>query len=84
MNEPKRLRRKPTEINAIMWTGENEDAIERFGVNYIIENGHMVIYVAANKVWLPIEYGEWIAKDFIGYYPIKNEAVLHNYEEVQL
>jgi hypothetical protein len=78
----KRFRRKPTEINAVMWTGENRKNVEKFGAPVLGRNGRLELYVAANKTWLPLEIGEYIAKDFLGYYPIKAEAIKQNYDEI--
>jgi hypothetical protein len=82
VNKPKRLRRKPTEINAIQWNGENVGPITKFGATIEDRGGTLWLWVEANNAWLPLQLGEWIAKDFLGYYPIKQEAVRQNYEEV--
>jgi hypothetical protein len=84
MSGVKRFRRKPTEIDAIQWTGFNRVGVHQFGARTKMEEGKLYLWVQANKAWLPLEQDEWIAKDFLGYYPIKHEAITRNYEEVQL
>lgn len=95
MEQPKLYRRKPTEIRAIQWTGENLSAIQDF-VGLVeaegVSRGTRGFQVAGNKrvasLWvtangdlLPIEIGEWIAKDDLGFYPIKDSQFKKVYEE---
>lgn len=94
MQEAKRYRRIPSEIDAIQWTGDNQEALQRFGATVSHEEVrtlgqsdcvacHLVLWVEANQAWLPIQIGEWIARDEYGYYPIKDRnGMPHNYEEV--
>lgn len=96
MDAPKRYRRIPTEIDAIQWTGDNIEALRRFGARVSHEEVrslgqsdcvacHLVLWVEANQAWLPIEIGEWVARDQYGYYPIKDSGHNRptNYEETQ-
>lgn len=53
------------------------EVFERFG-----DSGTTAaLWVAANTQWLPIADGEWVAKDKIGFYPIKDEVFIETYEE---
>lgn len=85
MSDVKHFRRKPTTIVAIQWLGDNKKAVEKFGAVLWTRKGSdkVKLWVDANQCWIPIVFGEWIAKDFIGYYPIKNEAIKQNYEEIE-
>lgn len=97
MNKPERYVKKPVEVQAIRWTGENASAVEAFvglapsgacaisiGAEWTVGTEWSAeLWVEANKQWLPIEIGEWIAKDRHGYYPIKNDVFTESYSPVQ-
>lgn len=86
MDQPKLYQRKPTQLEAIQFTGENDDAIKAFGAEVKrtdIAGKVLSLFVAANNGWLDLQVGEWIAKDDFGYYPIKDEQFKRVYEEVQ-
>lgn len=36
------------------------------------------LWVEANQAWLPIEIGEWVIKDELGFYPCKDEVMQKN------
>jgi hypothetical protein len=95
MDKPKRYRKRPIVIEAIQWTGANLAAVQTFvGANnepggvpgpafdVFPERGAM-LYVHANRSWLPIDDGEWIATDSEGFYPIKEGVFATTYEEVE-
>ena len=85
MKWPILLRRKPTTIRAMRWTGENYSDLKAWGapVSFLGGGEKMWLWVEANRVQIPVDEGEWIAKDELGYYPIKDEMVLKNYELVE-
>jgi hypothetical protein len=83
MRSPKTFEREPTTIEAIQWTGQNIDAIGDFGCTVEHYGGMLRLFVQANQTWLPLEVGEWIARDEHGYYPIKDGGDRpSNYREV--
>jgi hypothetical protein len=72
-------------IEAVQWTGSNQVELNDFtragdDAGFIALNGsdhsetNARLFVAANGTWLPIEVGEWVAKDSLGFYPIKDEV----------
>lgn len=78
MKEPRRYRKKPVVILAMQWTGDNLTELGDW-----VGNGNLLppdpdkclkLWVAANTAWLPLEVGEWIIKDRLGFYPC-NDAV---------
>lgn len=85
-----RYRKLPIEIDAVQWTGFNEAEIAVFmglpgcgqPARFILDGGNTKIWVAANSAYLDIEVGEWVAKDKMGCYPIKDEIFQVSYEEV--
>jgi len=90
--EPQTYVSVPTEIVAMQWTGEPDstDAVlewcgPKFVSRAVISPGEGVVgrtanlYVDANESWLPLEVGEWVAKDSHGFYPIKNDIFENKY-----
>lgn len=90
MHQPLHYRSVPTEIEAIQWTGTNPYAVRAFtgetdnhfvfATQDGIENAEL--YVAANKSWVHISVGEWVAKDELGFYPIKDEVFKKKYRQI--
>ncbi|QGZ16698.1 hypothetical protein PBI_DEWDROP_50 [Microbacterium phage Dewdrop] len=50
----------------------------------IWDDGLAHLWVEANLAWLPIELGEWILKDRLGFYPCKDEMFQTTYREADL
>jgi len=92
MLEPKKFRKKPVEIEAMQWTGENGAALhawmkgdfqqtESHG-QFTGKDYTAMIWVAANDNWSRIETGEWVLCDSKGFYPCKPDIFEATYEEV--
>lgn len=87
-----RYRKKPVEVEAIQYTGDNLSAVTAFvgeGDFAPIHPDDQVdgdydaeLYVAANGAWVPIEPGEWILRDQRGCYPCKADIFAATYEPV--
>lgn len=86
-------RKRPTEVEAIQFTGKNHDEIKNFvGSHTIIDTpafrygpvdgAPAELWVAANNSWLPIEAGEWVIQDSLGFYPCKEDKFAETYDEV--
>jgi hypothetical protein len=74
----------PTTIEAIQWDGIHpEPMAEWMGDSWSHDTGALhsigLIYVAANDKWLEIEPGEWVARDELGFYPIKDAVFTKKY-----
>jgi len=85
MTQPRRYRKRPVEITAFQWTGDNADAMREFTCGMFLppdDANPAWLYVAANSSSLPLEVGEWVAQDRLGYYPIKDEVFAETYEPV--
>lgn len=41
------------------------------------------LWVEANQTWLPIEIGEWVVKDDLGFYPCKDEIMRKNNTSIE-
>lgn len=81
----------PTTIEAVQFTGDNWAEMHAFTGHVRINDVVMdvfrggaqdtMLWVAANQSWLPIEISEWVAKDKLGFYPIKDEQFKLSYVE---
>lgn len=91
---PKRYRKKPIEITAIQWTGNNDlDIYDFVGARKFVvidpdDHGEdpdctAELFVSANSTWVLIETGEWIIRDARGCYPCKPGIFEETYEVVQ-
>lgn len=108
MSGPQLYVKRPVEIMAMQWTGENyqdvlkwvgwmqnmdgdvrsprfaapdaryEDDVDGPG-ELIHDDGLARLWVEANHAWLPIEVGEWILQDRLGFYPCKDPIFQENY-----
>lgn len=89
------FQKRPVQVQAIQWTGENPYAVRAFtGMHKTEPSGdHFVftvqdgidnakLYVAANDAWLDIEIGEWVIRDDRGFYPCKPDIFAATYEQV--
>lgn len=80
-----RYRKLPVEIEALQWTGDNGAEIQAWCGDFFKfadSDGSAVLYVKANDAWLDVEISEWVAKDSIGFYPIKDSMFKKSYEPV--
>lgn len=92
MNEPQTFRKKPVEIQAMQWTGDNAAAMHKWMPQDFNEGGSLgpltaneytaSIWVEANSGWLRIVTGEWVIKDSKGFYPCKADVFEQTYERV--
>jgi hypothetical protein len=82
-----RYRKKPVEIEAMQWSGDNYPQLHAWTGNR--EDGHEIVaaaphglqlWVQANEAWLTLENGEWIIRDSRGFYPCKPDIFEQNYE----
>lgn len=76
MKWPQWFQREPTFVQAMRWTGDNYNELKAWGAPVTFFNGgtDLWLWVEANQGQLRIEEGEWIAKDHLGYYPIKDNG----------
>jgi hypothetical protein len=80
---PLRYRKKPVEIDAIRWTGENRDEIEAWSDGEVQCEGSVAV-VRTLEGELRGSAGDWIIRGVRGeYYPCQNEIFLATYEPVE-
>jgi hypothetical protein len=90
---------KPKKIQAVQLTRMGGsgliDWLLQFGADVTDTNGSAIrfvdtedekgifLYVKANDSWVPIEISEWIVRDSLGLYPIKDEIFRETYRPVE-
>lgn len=95
MNEPSWFKKKPVQVQAMQWTGDNINALwDWIGASWLFgplpqgdplaESGRPArLFVAANDGWLDLTIGEWIIKDASGFYPCLPDRFSETYEPVK-
>jgi hypothetical protein len=82
-------RKRPVVVAAMRFTGSpnNRDALEAWGVKLKMmpHEGTIVtaLWVQANKTWLPLDVGEYIIQDKLGFYPCKESTFDETYEQIE-
>lgn len=80
----KKYRKKPVTIEAIQWTGKNEEEIRHFVKQdmYFISND---LYICTLEGDMAASPGSYIIKGVDGeFYPCKSEIFERTYEEVEV
>ena len=74
--------KKPIQIEAVQWTGENWDEIQPFAGLAVVRNEEHLL-VETDEGTMMAYPGDWIIRGIIGeYYPCKDEVFRATYEEV--
>ena len=87
MTSAQSYRKRPVEVQAIQWTGENPYQVQDFvGVFHREDGGWfngfvlgrtpepVELWSTAKDEWITLEVGEWIVRDVHGIYPCPDEA----------
>lgn len=78
---------RPVSITAIQWTGENLDDVKAWvgddKLDHWVSGAALTLWVEANTTWLPLEAGEWIIKDELGFYPCKDSVFQRKYQKAE-
>lgn len=91
MDNPAVFRKKPVEIQAIQWTGENFEALLQFVVDDSLyfgmdENDEITdLFIATLEGEMKANVGDWIIRGLKGeYYPCSSEVFAMSYDKVEL
>lgn len=78
--------KKPIEIQAVQWTGDNYDEIEAFASEFYVEQSDiyptkLVVHTLESDIYASL--GDWIIRGVSGeFYPCKPDIFEQIYEEV--
>lgn len=93
----KKFRKKPVEIQAVQWTGDNAKELDEFcrdrdrhlnqrlfDPDSIIPDKTAEVYDTLHSSWVPLATGDWIIRGVKGeFYPCEADVFAATYEEVQ-
>lgn len=81
-----KYRKKPVEVEAIQWTGDNREECSRFTAGAFHEDAehNQRLYVYKSRMDAIIQEGTWLVleRDGSGFYPVTAEEFEATYEEV--
>jgi hypothetical protein len=91
---PTRFRKRPVEVDAIQWTGDNLPAVQEFAPSKLwpvdpedrIEDPDITaqVYDELHSTWVGVKTGQWIIRGVKGeYYPIATDVLADTYEPVE-
>ena len=80
-----RYRKKPVEVEAIQYTGENHTEIEEFmGVSGLADAHPYAVFISTLEGQMRASVGYWIIKGVAGeFYPCKPDIFEQTYEAVK-
>lgn len=79
-----RYRKKPVEIEAVRWTGENLEEIKEFAKGALVRRGSVGIAIDTLEGRMRADKGDYIIKGIAGeFYPCKPDIFKATYEEVE-
>lgn len=87
MADVQHFRKKPIEIEAVRWTGDDADLVSMLhfapGKFDVADNGVGRIYDELHKTWVNVYSGQWVIKGVKGeFYPIAADVLAETYEAV--
>lgn len=80
----RRFKRKPTTVEAVQWTGENEQELREFAGNKVDAwRPNAFARVGTMRGWVDLAVGDWLVKGDHDFYPVAPEVMDETYEEVE-
>lgn len=85
---PLRYRKRPVEVDAIQWTGQNLGDVQAFGSGAVgigtLDGGALPLWVIKSAATCRVERGDWIIRetDGSGFYPCAGDVFAATYEPV--
>ncbi len=92
-----RFRKRPVEVEAVQWTGDNADEVKAFvglrdngesrfllpsEITGVWEDAH--VYDELHDTWVTVYVGQWVVKGVRGeFYPIDQTVLDETYEPVE-
>lgn len=78
-----RFRKKPVEVDAVQWRGDNYDEVRLFAKNKVQRVNHLLV-IDTLEGQMQAQPGDWIIRGVQGeYYPIKPSIFESTYEPVE-
>jgi hypothetical protein len=87
---PERFRKRPVEVEAIQWTGDNLAELRAFTGDCFLTS-HAVaeitaeVYDILHSTWVGVKTGQWVIRGIRGeFYPIDETVLADTYERVSV
>lgn len=78
-----RFRKKPVEVEAVRWTGSNEEELEAFAPEVTFGPYRESPFIHTREGAMQVSVGDWIIRGTRGeVYPCKPDAFADTFEEV--
>lgn len=82
-----RYRSRPSEIEAVQWTGENREEVEAFGATITFVVGELRLKAGRNgeSGWVTVPTGSWIARsagDAGDHWPLDPDHLARKYVSI--
>lgn len=92
-----KIRKKPVTVEAVQWTGDNEDELREFTRNgfdpfrmesrweYQVEDETMtaVVFDYLHSRWVPLQTGDWVIQGVKGeFYPCSARVIDETYDRL--
>lgn len=83
-------RKRPIQVLALQWTGDNEDAMRSFTKGQFEApipapteaEGRAQVYDFLHEAWIPLQVGDWVIQGVAGeFYPCNNQVFIDTYEQ---
>lgn len=92
-----RFRSKPSEIEAVQWTGDNADEVYRFvqraelALDRVVfrcsaDFGELLAGANGSQGWVPVPLGHWIVRQpgvFTDHWPVEDDYFQRKYERIE-
>lgn len=81
----RRFRKKPIEVRAVRWTGDNLAAVQAFaGADFREGEECAQVYDKLHDTWMNVYDGQWVIEGVQGeFYPIAPDVLAATYEEIR-
>lgn len=93
MDEPRRFRKRPVEVDAIQWTGDNYFEVSAFvkdtagGTSWYVQTDRddIIIWIEKSQGDGRVRPGDWVIaeRDGVGVYPCTADQFAEIYEPVE-
>jgi hypothetical protein len=87
---PERFRKRPVEVEAIQWTGDNLAEVQEFTGGLFrtivsVTDFTAQVHDKLHDTWVDLKTGQWVIRGVLGeFYPIDERVLADTYERVSV
>lgn len=86
-----KIRKKPTNVHAIFWAGDNFDEVKEFVGDYVFHekddagSSYLFVYNTQENDWIHVPIGHYVIQGVAGeFYPCSVEVIEQTYDFVEV